>query len=439
MHARPVNMSARALATRVLTEVIITGKNLDYCLDKYLATVDDIRSKSLTQEICYGVMRWYFQLEFIVNALITKPLKHKDTDLYVLMLSGIYQYKFLRTPDHAAINETVQTTREIGKPWASSLVNAVMRRYQREQDKIEKSIIESDVARYAFPAWFIDKVAVQWPENWQSILTASNEYPPMQLRINTENTSRQNYIQELQSKGIDAKNSTLSSEGISLINPMNVVDIPRFKEGCVSVQDFGAQLAATLLDCNPGHRVLDACAAPGGKTGHILEMCAKLSELVAIDIDQNRIDLVNDNLNRIKKTATVMQADIRDIGTWWDNDPFDRILLDAPCSASGIIRRHPDIKYLRTLVQIPALVAVQKGLLESLWQVLKSRGKLLYCTCSIFREESDEQIAQFINQYNNVKVLPIDANWGVKTRYGRQTLPGSGESDGFYYSLLEKT
>lgn len=432
-------MEAREIATRVLTDVIWNRKNLDHCLEKYSDSYSDNKTKSLTQEICYGVMRWYFQLESIVNSLLTKSLKEKDTDLFVLLLSGVYQIKYLRTPDYAAINESVDITKSIGKPWASKLVNALLRRYQREREEIDKKISKSDGIYYAFPVWFVEKITNQYPENWKGILEASNQYPPMHIRLNLEKHSRQNYLDILDSKGINAQASVLSNAGVLLTESKKVEDVPGFLEGHVSVQDFGAQLAAPLLDCKTGHRVLDACAAPGGKTCHILESCPDILELVAIDIDPIRISLLNDNLKRTTKVATVIQANVSDIKSWWDNVPFDRILLDVPCSATGIIRRHPDIKYLRLPDQITALVTTQMSMLEALWPVLKSGGKLLYCTCSLFKEESDEQIAYFINQYNNVKLLPIKDNWGVYSNYGRQTIPGLDETDGFFYSFLEKT
>ena len=261
----------------------------------------------------------------------------------------------------------------------------------------------------------------------------------MHIRLNLEKYSRQNYLDILDSSGINAQASKLSNAGVLLAESKKVEDVPGFMEGYVSVQDFGAQLAAPLLDCKAGHRVLDACAAPGGKSCHILESYPDISELVAIDIESSRISLLNDNLKRTNKVATVIQANVSDIKSWWDDVPFDRILLDVPCSATGIIRRHPDIKYLRSPEQITALVSTQMNMLEALWPILKLGGKLLYCTCSLFKEESDEQIDHFINIYNDVKLLPIKDNWGVYSTYGRQTIPGRDEADGFFYSILEKT
>jgi len=432
-------MEAREIAARVLTDVISNKKNLDHCLEKHIDTYIDSKTKSLTQEICYGVMRWYFQLEFIVNSLIPKPLKDKDKDLFVLLLCGVYQIKYLRTPDYAAINESVGITKSIGKPWASKLVNAVLRRYQREREAIDKIILKSNNIYYASPVWFAEKLSSQYPEDWKDILDASNQYPPMHIRLNLEKYSRQNYLDILDSSGINAQASKLSNAGVLLAESKKVEDVPGFMEGYVSVQDFGAQLAAPLLDCKAGHRVLDACAAPGGKSCHILESYPDISELVAIDIESSRISLLNDNLKRTNKVATVIQANVSDIKSWWDDVPFDRILLDVPCSATGIIRRHPDIKYLRSPEQITALVSTQMNMLEALWPILKLGGKLLYCTCSLFKEESDEQIDHFINIYNDVKLLPIKDNWGVYSTYGRQTIPGRDEADGFFYSILEKT
>ncbi|NNE38629.1 MAG: 16S rRNA (cytosine(967)-C(5))-methyltransferase, partial [Gammaproteobacteria bacterium] len=253
-----VNQSAREIVTSVLTEVISYRKNLDVCLSEHLIAIDDGRTKSLTKEICYGVMRWFYQLDSILNVLIPKPLKNKDTDLRVLLLAGIYQIKFLRTPDYATINESVETSKSIGKPWAAKLINAVLRRYQRERSDIDTKLTDSDVSNYAFPSWLLNRIVGQWPEYWQTILTASNQYPPLHLRLNTQIHNRYDYLSLLESHGINATLSAISTTGILLTEAMNVDEIPGFVEGDVSVQDTGAQLATPLLDCQPGHRVLDA-------------------------------------------------------------------------------------------------------------------------------------------------------------------------------------
>lgn len=432
-------MDARYISAKVVSEVIMTRKHLDQLLATQLMSVTDLREKSLARELCYGIMRWHPRLSFITDMLLNKPLKAKDAEILALIYSGLYQFMFLRIPDHAAISATVETARKFGKPWATELINAILRRYQREQTAIEKKIKESESALYSHPDWLISTIRHQWPDYWQTILEANNQHPPMQLRVNLRIHSRENYLQNLASMGIEATPSKTVNTGVTLAKPLNVEDIPGFQTGDVSVQDFAAQLAVPLLDAKSGHRVLDACAAPGGKTGHIHEHTPDLQKLVAVEIDAARMELLRNTTDRLKLNIKLMHADINEPATWWDGKPFDRILLDAPCSATGVIRRHPDIKYLRTPDQLTLFTQTQGRMLETLWPLLKPGGRLVYVTCSILREESDEQIATFANKYDDMEFKPIDSDWGIKSQFGRHTLPGHDETDGFYYSVIIKT
>jgi len=431
-------MDPRQVAALVVTEVFSTRNHLDRVLTHFLPALMDPRDKSLAREISYGVMRWYPRLEFISKLLLNKPLKTKDTDILSLIYVGLYQLMFLRIPDHAAISATVESAKKMQKPWACELVNAILRRYQRESLSIAGKINDSDVAHYAHPNWLITKLREQWPDHWQTILESNNQYPPLHLRLNPGHLSREQYLQDLQQAGIEARPGDLVQTGISITNPINVEDIPGFKVGHISVQDYGAQLAATLLDAGAGQRVLDACAAPGGKTAHIHERTPDLHELVAVEVDEERITLLRNTIDRLNLKVTTVHADVCDTASWWNGVPFDRILLDAPCSATGVIRRHPDIKYLRTPEQMPIFTATQCRMLESLWPLLKPGGRLVYVTCSMFREEGDAQIETFANKYDDTLFDKIEAEWGIESHYGRHTIPGYDDSDGFYYAAVTK-
>ena len=432
-------MDARLVCAKVIAEVINNRKHVDHALSAYLDALKNPRDKRLARELCYGTLRWYPRLSFIASRLLRKPFKSKDMDVFGLVCSGLYQMNYLRIPDHAAISATVEAARALGKSWACDLINAVLRRYQRERTSVDNTINSSEEALYSHPQWMIALFRDEWPDVWREILQANNEYPPLQLRVNPLRQTRAAYLHTLESAGIEATPDELTATGITLSNPVNVEDIPGFLSGEVSVQDYGAQLAAILLDTAPGQRVLDACAAPGGKTGHILERTPGIEELVAVEMDVARLDRVRENIDRLGLKASLVHADVSQIDSWWDGRPFDRILLDAPCSASGVIRRHPDIKLLRTPEQIPLFTLTQSKLLDAVWPLLKPGGKLLYSTCSIIHSESDDQIATFARKYDDTEVASITAEWGTGSQCGRYLLPGQGQTDGFYYALVGKT
>lgn len=433
-----VVMDARYISAKVVQEVINNHKHLDQVLAVQLEPVKDPREKGLARELSYGIMRWYLRLTFIANLMLKKPLKAKDNDVLALICSGLYQLGYLRIPDHAAISATVESARTLGKPWACELINAILRRYQREKLSIEKKISESDSALFSHPEWMISQFRTTWPSHWQEILDSNNKYPPLQLRVNLQKQSRTEYLQRLQQVGIDADPSSIVSSGITLSKPVNVEEIPGFLSGDVSVQDYGAQLAVSLLNATTGHRVLDACAAPGGKTGHILENTPDLEELVAVESDPYRMELLRNTVHRLKLNVNLVHADVNDVDNWWDGKPFDRILLDAPCSATGVIRRHPDIKLLRTPEQMQLFTGTQIRLLDSVWPLLKQGGQLLYSTCSILKAEADDQIASFSNKYDDTEIIPIQSNWGISSEFGRYILPGHEQTDGFFYALITK-
>jgi 16S rRNA (cytosine967-C5)-methyltransferase len=435
--AKPVSNNTRAQAARILAKVIEEGQSLTAVLERQ---DDDGRDAALLRELCYGVLRHVFSLSALTEQLLSKSLKAKDADVRCLIMVGLYQLIHLRVPDHAAINETVAATKTLKKPWAKGLINALLRRYQRESDSLLQKV--GDDARYEHPTWLLARLRADWPEDWRAIIEGNNARAPMTLRVNVARGDRDTYLADLKANDIDAQPIEDTGEALQLSSPAPVESLPGFAEGRVSVQDAAAQLAAGLLAAEPGQRILDACAAPGGKTAHILEGIAAQggeADLLAIDNDERRMSRVAETLDRLELSAELCVADAADVEAWFEGEPFDRILLDAPCSATGVIRRHPDIKCLRRDTDIDALVAIQAGLLDRLWTVLKPGGRMLYATCSVLRAENVAQMEAFLSRQEDAKEQPIEANWGHKQTIGRQILPGEADKDGFYYALLEKS
>lgn len=428
----------RAIAARILASLLREHRPLDQLLKDKSVTTLASRDQAFVQELCYGVARWYYRLEFLLEKLLDKAPREKDLEIKTLLLCGIYQIDFLRTPAHAAVSASVDAVHILSRDWARGTVNAVLRRYLREQATLLEKLSENTAATHAHPGWLLDLLREDWPDKWERIAAGNNERPPMHLRVNRQRSTLANYLRTLENAGIPANAMAWSDCGIALAAPVDVAALPGFREGLVSVQDCGAQLAAGLLDAQPGERVLDACAAPGGKAGHILERQPQLRELIAVEQIPRRVKLLLQTLERLGLHASGIQADVSDTSTWWDGEPFDRILLDVPCSATGVIRRHPDIKLSGRLETMPRLLETQRQILGSVWPMLKRKGKLVYSTCSILRRENDDQIAAHLQLHPDATVVPVDVEWGSATLHGRQTLPGFDEMDGFYYAILEK-
>jgi 16S rRNA (cytosine967-C5)-methyltransferase len=439
----------RALAAQSLHRVIFQGESLsEVTQDERLAALSR-QDKGLFMDLCYGTLRYHERISAILSQLLVKPLKKKDKDIEVLLHLGIYQMIYQRTPDHAAINETVKAAKKLGKKWAKSLINAVLRNLQREQASLLKAADENEAVKKSLPEWLFKRLQQAWPDDWEKIVKASNTKAPMSLRVNLQKNTRDEYKQLLEAKGFSVAILSDQDSALMLEKAAGVDELPGFFEGQVSVQDMAAQFAAPLLDAKEGMRVLDACAAPGGKTGHIAERYP-LSKLTAIDSSGERLQRVVDNLQRLHKAglATALEhiewveSDAADIDRWWDGEQYDRILLDAPCSATGVIRRHPDIKLLRQSTDIDALVELQRTLLDAMWHILKPGGKLLYATCSILPDENEQQIKRFLQKQADAEHclinLPMMEKIGTTLSYGRQILPGNANMDGFYYALLTK-
>lgn len=430
-------MNPRLAAAHALAAVLSGKASLNSSLPKQLDKVE-ARDRGLTQDLAFGTARWQPRLSALAERLLQKPFKATDADVEALMLVGLYQLFYSRVPAHAAIGETVGCADKLKKPWAKGLLNAVLRRAQREGVEILAELERDPVVRTAHPRWLQKSLKAFWPEQWEAICAANNAHPPMILRVNRRHHSRDAYLQLLSAAGVAATPCTFSSDGIVLEAACDVRDLPGFAEGWISVQDEAAQLAAELLDLAPGQRVLDACCAPGGKTCHLLEAQADLKAVVAVDLEAKRLVRVRENLDRLGLDAQLIAADGRDTAAWWDGQPFQRILLDAPCSATGVIRRHPDIKLTRQPDDIAALATLQGELLDALWPTLQVGGILLYATCSTLPTENTEVIAAFLARTSGARELDLDTPAGIKQPHGRQLLAQEGGHDGFYYAKLIK-
>lgn len=430
-------MNPRLAAARALAAVLSGKASLNSSLPAQLDKVDD-RDRGLTQDLAFGTARWQPRLDQLAAQLLQKPFKAADADVQALLLVGLYQLFYTRIPAHAAIGETVGCADKLKKPWAKALLNAVLRRAQREGEALLADMERDPVVRTAHPRWLQKSLKAFWPEQWEAICAANNAHPPMILRINRRHHSRDAYLALLAEAGIQASACQYSRDGIVLAEACDVRGLPGFAEGWVSVQDEAAQLSADLLELAPGQRVLDACCAPGGKTCHLLEAEPKLAHMVAIDLEAKRLTRVRENLDRLKLDAELIACDARDTASWWDGKQFQRILLDAPCSATGVIRRHPDIKLTRQADDIPALAALQGELLDALWPTLEVGGMLLYATCSSLPTENTEVIDAFLARTPGARELDLATEAGLRQPHGRQLLAQEGGHDGFYYAKLIK-
>jgi len=430
----------RAIAATVLASLLLQKGSLATQLPRKPPSPGEAPSMALLKELCYGTCRWYFQLNNTLGTLLDKPLKSKDCDIHCLLILGMYQLSHMRIPEYVSINETVNACVVLKKPWAKGLINAVLRKFQRlvSADEIP---YPDDAARFSYPDWLVNLLKTEWPDSWEEILRAGNAHPPMSLRVNLQQCSREDYLELLAEQGIAARAGTLSAAGVYLEKPCPVDLLPGFREGSASVQDEASQLLPSLLTPASGHRILDACAAPGGKTCHLLEAEPNIAQIIALDIEARRLDRLQENLERLKLSSArvkVIAADATLTDDWWDGEYFDRILLDAPCSATGIIRRQPDIKLLRKSADIARLCELQGRLLDRLWRCLKPGGFMVYSTCSILPAENSRQIAAFLNRTSDAESKAMPEHWGVLCRYGRQLLPHDNSTDGFYFALLQK-
>ena len=431
---------ARGIAAEIVNAVVVAGQSLD---DAIAAHEDRVAAedRALLRMLCYGCLRHHWRLQFWISKLMARPMRKKDSVVNALLAIGLYQLSSMRVPDHAAVSQTVEATRLLRRPKLAGLVNACLRRFQR--DKLAEIPCETEEARWNHPQWLIDASKRDWPDDWQTILEANDRRAPMWLRVNSSMHTAEDYRARLAALGMAAETLPGVPDALRLDEPCPVEALPGFADGAASVQDAAAQIAARwLLDGRRG-AILDACAAPGGKTGHLLEVGGQDISLTAVENDPLRAPRIQQNLERLGRDATLCVADASNPGEWWNGVPFDGILLDAPCSASGVIRRHPDIKLLRRASDIEALSRLQGELLETLWPLLVPGGRLLYATCSTLAAENDVVVARFLRGRDDAvedAVLPNNNIRDLMRRKacGYQVLPGTAGLDGFYYACLEK-
>jgi 16S rRNA (cytosine967-C5)-methyltransferase len=431
----------RALAAQVVAAVASQGQSLDTALANAESDIAEA-DRPLLRLLSYGTVRHYWRLGEQIGSLLDRPLRRRDSVVHALLAVGLYQLADTRVPDHAAVSETVEAVRMLRRPRHASLVNAVLRRALR--DRVGEREPSGREAKYDHPAWLLDSLAADWPAYWRDIVAANNRRAPMWLRANTRHGNAADYLDRLEAAGIGGEWLPAVPGAVRLDEPVAVDTLPGFREGHVSIQDAAAQLAAPwLLESGVEGRVLDACAAPGGKSGHLLELGRDRIALTCVDSDPGRLDAVAQNLDRLQFDATLIAGDASKPERWWDGKPFSAILVDAPCSASGVIRRHPDIKLLRRPADIAALASTQSGILEALWPLLEPGGRLLYVTCSVLAAENDEVVAAFIGRHDDAREGKLLHDYNIrdlmrnKTR-GYQVLPGTADMDGFYYASLLK-
>jgi len=425
----------RIAALQALSEVLDSNKGL--AESEALSRLHNRRDNAFARHLTYGVLRWLTALEWLAAELLAKPLKQRERDVQRLVLLGLQQLWHDQIASHAAVNETAECARLLNKPWAVGLINAVLRRFQREQEQLLNKLGQV-TQRFAHPDWLLKEIQQDWPDHWQSIIDANNRQAPLWLRVNRQQADDATLRNDLQTAGFEIADHPYARDAISISPAAAVGRIPGFEKGWLSVQDPAAQLAKDLLDPRTGERILDACAAPGGKTAHLLESCPGI-ELTVLDRQAHRVEQIHQTLNRLGLTAKTLVADAMAVENWWKGDKFHKILLDAPCSATGVIRRHPEIKWLRDGAQVNAVVQTQSGLLAALWPLLEVGGILVYATCSVLKRENNRQIHQFLKQHADAVAETPAVEWGTVEPFGRQIMPGEAQMDGFFYAVLRKS
>ena len=427
----------RAAAAGVLARVI-EGHALDAELPAADKGLKDPRDRALLRAILFAALRRFYRLDALLSRLLTQPIAALDRRVQALLLVGLAQLDAEITPPYAAVSGTVDAARVLGRTQLSGLVNAVMRRFQREGAALAAGLPDDDQVRHDHPRWLLDLIKRDWPDHWQEIVAANNAPAPMWLRANRRRNSRDAYRDVLDAVEVGAETDDLLPDALRLREPRDPSELPGFADGDVSVQDGAPQLAVDVLAPAPGHRVLDACAAPGGKAAHILEREPRIDSLLALDVKKDRAELIRATFKRLKLGATVKVGNATQPSGWWDNKPYDRILVDAPCSGTGVIRRHPDIRLLRRAGDVEALCALQDALLDALWPLLAPGGRLVYATCSVLSDENERRIAAFLDRTPGAVARDaVPAGFGRRTGHGRQNLPGERGMDGFYYAVLE--
>ncbi len=452
MSGPPKNAAAgaRSLAAFAVARILREGVTLDAVLHDALATAPAALAPSV-RSLCYGAVRGYYRHEAILGKLLSQPVRSLDPLVRALLSVALFELEDARTPEYAVVDAAVTTAKATDAARAGGLINAVLRRYLRERKTIDTDIARNPAARHASPIWLADRLRKDWPVRWTQLLAAGDTQALMWLRVDSRRTTAEDYVETLRSAGIGARSERRVPFAVALDTPCDVHELPGFAEGLVSVQDLGAQCVAFPLGLAPGQHVLDACAAPGGKTALIAEREPNLASLAAVDIDSQRLVRVQENLARGNLRAEVIVNDAATAAAWWNGLPFERILLDAPCSALGVIRRHPDIRLRKSPAEIDKLPLLQARLLTAAWRMLAPGGRLVYVTCTVTRSENRDVIAAFLEGTPDAALVPVEAwtGWpglaeggngllGEGDGFGRQILPGEAGADGVYSAALTK-
>jgi len=429
--------SVRALAAKALFEIVFLGKSLPSIFSKFEKKLLDLRDRSFLHALLFESCRWYIRLDALLAKLLDQPLHSRAPETHCLLVVGLTQLTYLDIPDYAVVADTVNASRHINRGKFSGLVNAVLRRYLREKFELDSAVDRVNYQHFSHPSWLVDQLSIDWPEEMEGILAANNIPAPLWLRVNQRKINTHKYYNILLDLKLNPQFYNDYPDALLLANNIDIQALPGYAEGWFSVQDGAAQIAVDLLDLKDGQRILDACAAPGGKSSHILERATV--SLLALDFDAKRLSRMQQNLMRLGLQAELKCVDASEPETWWNGQPFDRILLDAPCSATGIIYLQPDIKLQRHYQDIDKLTKKQNILLKTLWPLLKPGGRLVYATCSVLKEENERQINRFLQETpgaNPQTEWPV--LWGIYAGVGRQNLPATKMMDGFFYAILEK-
>lgn len=428
--------SVRALAAEALAEIALHGHSLRDVADRALPRLPDPRDRALLTALLNDGARWWPRFDAALDRLLDKPIRRNEPVVHALLVTGLVQLEVLELPGYAAVAATVEAVRELRRPRLAGMVNAVLRRWQREREALNASLDASPATRHAHPTWLAKAIARDWPAQADAVLAAANREPPLMLRVNRRRAERADVLRELVEAGQQAEAHPWLADGVVLPHSTDVTRLPGFAQGRFAVQDGAAQVPADLLDLRDGQRVLDACAAPGGKACHALERAD--IRLLAVEAEEKRVPRIRQNLERLGLQAAIAIADAGDTSAWWDGQPFNRVLIDAPCSATGVIRRRPDVRLHRRAADLDALVAEQTRILEACWQALAPGGRLVYVTCSLLRRENEGVVAPFVAAHDDATVVPVELPVGQAAAVGWQILPGDGDLDGMYFAVLRK-
>ena len=426
----------RALAAKGLADVALRGASLRDVMERNARRLADPRDRALLMALLSEGARWWLRFDAAVDGLLEKPLRHKDPAVHALLVLGLVQLEILQLSDYAAVAATVEATRTLGRPQLAGLVNAILRRWQRERDSLLARLDAKPQTRHAHPAWLAAALQRDWPQQSDAVMAADNREPPLMLRVNRQRSGRQALIDQLQGAGYAASAHPWLSDALVLPHSTDVTRMPGFEDGFFAVQDGAAQVAADLADLRDGLRVLDACAAPGGKACHLLERAD--IDLTALEFDAARAERIRQNLMRLRLNAKVVIGDAGAPKGWWKGQPFDRILIDAPCSATGVLRRRPDVRLHRRESDIAAMHAQQRRILAALWPLLAPAGRLVYITCSVLRAENEAIVGELLAAQPDARATAFTLPAGQAAGVGWQILPGDGDLDGMYYAVIEK-